>query len=76
MSITSYIAGFAALGFSVRAYALGLQKRSLVEGLHTHFLTATAFGGIGYWLYHVQQRQYEQIEAKKHILLQNREAAE
>jgi hypothetical protein len=32
MTLAGSVAGFATLGFTVRAYALGIQKRPVLEG--------------------------------------------
>lgn len=32
MTLVGSVAGFATLGFTVRAYALGIQKRPILEG--------------------------------------------
>ncbi|CAM0139677.1 hypothetical protein VKS41_009037 [Umbelopsis sp. WA50703] len=76
MTLVGSVAGFATLGFTVRAYALGIQKRPIFEGISGHFLTAGAFGAAGYWVYNLQNKQIEQIENKKKLLLSNRARAE
>ncbi|KAG2179486.1 hypothetical protein INT44_006332 [Umbelopsis vinacea] len=76
MTLVGSVAGFATLGFTVRAYALGIQKRPLLEGISGHFLTAGAFGAVGYWVYNLQNKQVDQIERKKQLLLSNRARAE
>ncbi|GAB5591024.1 hypothetical protein Unana1_05924 [Umbelopsis nana] len=76
MTLVGSVAGFATLGFTVRAYALGIQKRPVLEGISSHFLTAAVFGAAGYWVYNLQNKQIEQIESKKQLLLSNRARAE
>jgi hypothetical protein len=39
-------------------------------------LTAAAFGAAGYWVHTLQNKQIEQIEGKKKLLLSNRARAE
>ncbi|KAH8556924.1 hypothetical protein BGW37DRAFT_416568 [Umbelopsis sp. PMI_123] len=76
MTLVGSVAGFATLGFSVRAYALGIQKRPVLEGISGHFLTAGVFGAVGYWVHNLQNNQVELIERKKQLLLSNRARAE
>jgi hypothetical protein len=45
-------------------------------GISGHFLTAGAFGAVGYWVYNLQNKQVQQIERKKELLLSNRARAE
>ncbi|KAL1914665.1 uncharacterized protein VTP21DRAFT_8076 [Calcarisporiella thermophila] len=76
MPLIANVAGFAAFGFTVRAYALALQKRPILDNISGHFLMAGGFGALGYWLYGIQERQNELIEARKQIVLENRQKRE
>ncbi|RUP49799.1 hypothetical protein BC936DRAFT_141433 [Jimgerdemannia flammicorona] len=76
MALLTSIAGFATLGFAVRAYTLGLQKRPIIEGISSHFAMATAFGVFGYYIHGVQERQFADIQLKKKALLESRAKTE
>lgn len=65
MTLGTKIAGFAAFGVAVRAWALGIQKRPVFERPITHAATAAAFGTLGYCIYHWEIQQNELIE-KRH----------
>ncbi|KAK4055810.1 hypothetical protein OIO90_003063 [Microbotryomycetes sp. JL221] len=68
-----YIAGWAAAGFGVRCYQLAIMKRNIFENLGGHALSSGAFAGLGFYLFHAQNEQREQIEFKKQQLLTSRE---
>ncbi|GAA5843445.1 hypothetical protein JCM11251_001409 [Rhodosporidiobolus azoricus] len=76
MPLASYIAGFATLGFGVRCYQLAIMKRNIFENLGGHALSATAFGGLGYWAYNAEVSQRQLIADKKEQLLRMREKDE
>ncbi|GAA5889242.1 hypothetical protein JCM5296_005844 [Sporobolomyces johnsonii] len=68
-----YVASFAALGFGVRMYQLAIMKRNIFSNLGGHFLSATAFGGFGYYAYYADEYQRNLIADKKDQLLKMRE---
>ncbi|ORY96957.1 hypothetical protein BCR43DRAFT_492549 [Syncephalastrum racemosum] len=76
MSILTSVSGFAAFGVLVRTYALGLQKRPLFSNPSSHALAAAVFGGVGYYVNGLLERQSAAIEGKKELLLKNRARAE
>ncbi|KAI8379612.1 uncharacterized protein BYT42DRAFT_569402 [Radiomyces spectabilis] len=76
MSLLGSVSGFAAFGVLVRTYALGLQKRPLFSNPSGHAIAAAVFGGFGYYVHGLQQRQEDLIESKKEVLLKNRARAE
>ncbi|KAI8086174.1 uncharacterized protein BX664DRAFT_335092 [Halteromyces radiatus] len=76
MSVLTSVSGFAAFGVLVRTYALGLQKRPLFSNPAGHALAATVFGGVGYFVYNLQERQNALMAGKKDLLLKNRARAE
>ncbi|KAJ8662845.1 hypothetical protein O0I10_001021 [Lichtheimia ornata] len=76
MSVLTSVSGFAAFGVLVRTYALGLQRRPLLSNPSSHLAAAVVFGGVGYFMNGVLERQNALIEGKKDILLQHRARAE
>ncbi|GAA5888562.1 hypothetical protein JCM6882_008998 [Rhodosporidiobolus microsporus] len=76
MPLASYIAGFATLGFGVRCYQLAIMKRNIFDNLGGHALSATAFGGLGYWVYNTEIYQRQLLAEKKEQLLRMREKDE
>ncbi|CAJ0633355.1 6735_t:CDS:2 [Entrophospora sp. SA101] len=74
--IISNVGGFAIFGFSVRVFALALQNRPLLDRPITHVMSAVVFGGVGAYVYHLEQRQLELIEKRKQVLLENRKRRE
>ncbi|SCV74943.1 BQ2448_7972 [Microbotryum intermedium] len=68
----AYISSFAAVGFAVRCYQLAILKRNIFENLGGHALSVSAFTGLGYYLYHADERQRGMIEDKKQQLLRMR----
>jgi len=48
----------------------------LTTGPITHVISAAAFGGVGAYVYHLEQRQLELIEKRKQVLLENRKRRE
>jgi len=70
--VIPYVAGWGAFGFTVRVVALGLQQRPFLEKPVTHALSTVFFGGVGAYMYHLEQRQLELIQKRKHTLLENR----
>ncbi|SCZ87818.1 BZ3500_MvSof-1268-A1-R1_Chr2-3g05286 [Microbotryum saponariae] len=67
-----YISSFAAVGFGVRCYQLAIMKRNIFDNLGGHALSVAAFTGLGYYLYHAEERQRGLIEDKKAQLLRMR----
>ncbi|BGP01438.1 hypothetical protein JCM10296v2_005246 [Rhodotorula toruloides] len=65
MPVFSWVAGFGAVGFITRMYALGIQKRPLFDNLGGHALSSLAWGGFGYWAYYANERNAAQIEERK-----------
>ncbi|RSH81041.1 uncharacterized protein EHS24_008475 [Apiotrichum porosum] len=57
MTLLSTVAGFSAFGFGVRCFQLGLQKRNIFSRPFGHVASVVGFGSLGYYLYHVEQRQ-------------------
>jgi hypothetical protein len=47
-----------------------------IIGPITHAITAAVFGGVGAYVYHLEQRQLELIEKRKQVLLENRKRRE
>jgi hypothetical protein len=43
MTLVGSVAGFATLGFTVRAYALGIQKRPVLEGENRQHVPSNRF---------------------------------
>ncbi|KAI8339606.1 hypothetical protein BC941DRAFT_325969, partial [Chlamydoabsidia padenii] len=76
MSVLTSVSGFAAFGVLVRSYALGLQKRSLSSDPTGYAIAASVFGGVGYYVHNLQERQNAQMAGKKDLLLKNRARAE
>ncbi|RIA92022.1 hypothetical protein C1645_692051 [Glomus cerebriforme] len=70
--VIPYVAGWAAFGFAVRVVALGIQQRPFLEKPVTHAISTAIFGGIGSYIYYLEQRQLELIQKRKHTLLENR----
>jgi len=64
MTLVTKIAGFTAFGVAVRTWALGIQKRPVFERPLTHAATGAAFGVLGYFVYHWEERQNVMIEQK------------
>ncbi|KAI5450935.1 hypothetical protein NCC49_002674 [Naganishia albida] len=73
MSLLANVLGFSAFGFATRCFQLGLQKRFMFAAPQTHVLTAAGFGALGWGVYELEQRQKPLIEARKQVLLANRE---
>ncbi|GHJ83648.1 hypothetical protein NliqN6_0050 [Naganishia liquefaciens] len=73
MSLIANVLGFSAFGFATRCFQLGLQKRFMFEAPQTHLMTMAGFGAAGWGVYELEQRQKVLIDAKKQILLANRE---
>ncbi|KAI8065268.1 hypothetical protein BC940DRAFT_228778, partial [Gongronella butleri] len=76
MSVLTSVSGFAAFGVLVRTYALGLQKRPLFSNPASHAIAAGVFGGVGYYVHYLQERQNAAMAGKKELLLKNRARAE
>jgi hypothetical protein len=72
MTVLTSIAGWAAFGLTARMYALGIQKRPLLDGIGAHFAVAGAFGALGYFIHQVQERQINRIHDRKQVLLDRR----
>ncbi|ORX61451.1 hypothetical protein DM01DRAFT_1332053 [Hesseltinella vesiculosa] len=76
MTLLTSVSGFAAFGVLVRTYALGLQKRPLFSNPSGTAIAAAVFGGVGYYVHNLQERQNAAIATKKELLLKNRARAE
>ncbi|CAG8534899.1 14128_t:CDS:2 [Funneliformis caledonium] len=70
--VVPYVAGWVGFGFTVRVVALAIQQRPLLQKPMTHALSAAFFGGVGSYIYYLEQRQLELIQKRKHTLLENR----
>ncbi|KAJ9120432.1 hypothetical protein QFC24_005104 [Naganishia onofrii] len=73
MSLLANVLGFSAFGFATRCFQLGLQKRFMFEAPQTHALAMAGFGAFGWGVYELEQRQHVLIDARKQVLLANRE---
>ncbi|KDN39239.1 hypothetical protein K437DRAFT_259127 [Tilletiaria anomala UBC 951] len=73
MAVATTVLGYAGLGFLTRCYALGIQKRNVLENLGGHAMLMTVFGAAGYYLHGVEGRQAELIQQKKEQILKNRQ---
>ncbi|WOO81973.1 uncharacterized protein LOC62_04G005479 [Vanrija pseudolonga] len=67
------VLGFAAFGFAARCFQLGIQKRPIFAGPQAHVAISTIFGGLGYYVYHLEQRQNVLLAEKKKELKEKRE---
>jgi len=75
MTIVSYTAGWAALGFGVRLYQLGLMQRNIFENLGGHVISTGLFGTAGYFVYGYKEHLEEQLKIKREQLKQMRAAS-
>ncbi|KAI3627016.1 hypothetical protein GLX27_001318 [Malassezia furfur] len=66
------VLGYAGFGFLARCYALGIQKRNIMDNFTGHVLFAGAFGALGYWLHGVKVSQQELLERKQKELSERR----
>ncbi|KAI9633409.1 uncharacterized protein MKK02DRAFT_39030 [Dioszegia hungarica] len=73
MSLLANVLGFSAFGFGVRCFQLGLQKEGMFTRPLGHIGAAAAFGGIGYAVYHMEQRQNHLLADRKKELQTNRD---
>ncbi|KAF9922713.1 hypothetical protein FBU30_007154 [Linnemannia zychae] len=73
MALISCVTGFATFGVAARAFALGIQHRPLVSGFAGYGAAAVAFGGVGYFVHDIEQRQNELLKERKAVLVANRE---
>ncbi|WFD40118.1 uncharacterized protein MJAP1_003103 [Malassezia japonica] len=64
--------GYASFGFLARCYALGIQKRNILDNFGGHAAFAGAFGALGYWLHGVKISQQELLEKKQKELTERR----
>ncbi|KAL1412435.1 hypothetical protein Q8F55_000180 [Vanrija albida] len=73
MSAIPTILGFSAFGFAARCFQLGIQKRPIFAAPQAHIAISTVFGGIGYYVYNLEQRQNVLLAEKKKELKEKRE---
>ncbi|KAF9538921.1 hypothetical protein EC957_006034 [Mortierella hygrophila] len=73
MALISSVAGFATFGVAARAVALTIQRRPIISGFGGYGAAVVAFGGVGYFVHNVEQRQNELLKERKEVLLANRE---
>jgi len=51
MGVWTWVAGYAAFGFGVRIFQLGIMRRNLSESLWQHGLFMAVSGSFGYWIH-------------------------
>ncbi|KAF9916719.1 hypothetical protein BX616_003020 [Lobosporangium transversale] len=73
MALLATVTGFATFGVAARAFALTVQRRPIVSGFVGYGISATAFGGLGYLVYGIEQRQNKLLKERKEALTANRE---
>ncbi|CAG8456409.1 4869_t:CDS:2 [Ambispora leptoticha] len=73
VGVVGHVTAWATFGVAVRAFALMIQRRPLFLNPSTHALTAAAFASAGYYIYQIEQRQYEIIAQRRKELLDKRE---
>ncbi|KAI1318179.1 hypothetical protein EDD11_007062 [Mortierella claussenii] len=73
MALLSTVAGFATFGIAARGLALAIQRRPVASGFGGYGISAIAFGGVGYFIHGVEQRQNELLKERKDVLMANRE---
>ncbi|WFD33695.1 hypothetical protein MCUN1_000508 [Malassezia cuniculi] len=64
--------GYAGFGLLARFYALGIQKRPLMDKPAGHIAFMGAFGLIGYWFHGIKQKQEQLLEQKTKQLAERR----
>ncbi|KAG8906797.1 hypothetical protein FRB99_006064 [Tulasnella sp. 403] len=75
MVLLNNILGFSAFGIGVRAFQLGIQKRSLTSNPLAYGLSALGFGAFGYMVDGWEKRQVELIAEKEELLKERRKQA-
>ncbi|KAI8909307.1 hypothetical protein DFJ77DRAFT_472066 [Powellomyces hirtus] len=66
------LAGWAMAGAFVRTWALGMQRRPLLERPHFHILFAAAGAGVGLLVSKFEASQLAQLEKQRDILTRRR----
>ncbi|KAF9428686.1 hypothetical protein BGZ94_001477 [Podila epigama] len=72
MALIGTVAGFASFGIAARGVALTIQRRPISSGFVGYGIAAVAFGGVGYFVHGIEQRQNELLKERKDILVANR----
>ncbi|KNF00082.1 hypothetical protein PSTG_06703 [Puccinia striiformis f. sp. tritici PST-78] len=65
MGLATYTATWAAIGFGIRCYQLGVMQRPLFTNLWAHGISTGLFGSLGYYFYHLKIRQRELLEERR-----------
>ncbi|KAI0787609.1 hypothetical protein C8Q74DRAFT_1366452 [Fomes fomentarius] len=76
MSLLANIVGFSIVGFAARVGQLGIQKRPIFENPVGHAIAMGAFGFVGYWAYHWDQRAAVLLAEKRAQIAERRAKAE
>ncbi|KNC96506.1 uncharacterized protein SPPG_08095 [Spizellomyces punctatus DAOM BR117] len=69
---TLELAGWGLVGAFVRAWALGMQRRPVLERPHLHLLFAAGFAGIGYWVSKIEKAELDALERERDKLVKRR----
>ncbi|KAG8704847.1 hypothetical protein FRC09_003286 [Ceratobasidium sp. 395] len=67
MAVLGNVLGFGAFGMAARAWQLGVQKRPILQAPGSYLLSGAIFGGIGYWLVGVEERQNVLLAQKRKV---------
>ncbi|WFD30153.1 kynureninase [Malassezia sp. CBS 17886] len=67
--------GYAGFGFLARCFALGIQKRNIMDNFMGHVAFMGAFGAAGYWIHGVKRSQEALLERKEAEIKARRAAA-
>ncbi|KAG0259600.1 hypothetical protein BG011_002532 [Mortierella polycephala] len=73
MALLTSIAGFTTFGVAARGLALTVQRRPIASGFGGYAISAAVFGGVGYFMHNLEQRQNELLKERMTVLTANRE---
>ncbi|KAF9186477.1 hypothetical protein BGZ51_002005 [Haplosporangium sp. Z 767] len=73
MALLTSIAGYASFGMAARGITLSIQRRPIASGFGGYAISAVVFGGVGYFMHNLEQRQNELLKERKEVLAANRE---